>query len=64
MKELDELIENGETIPAPSSFAEILADPQWVGCLAMRIEAARGAAGGGDDVPCADDPDDAGDREV
>jgi predicted RNase H-like HicB family nuclease len=63
--QLDELIENEEAIPAPSTVAEILADPQWAGCLAMRIRAApHGAAYPVDDVPCADDPNDASDPNV
>src|SRR5260370_5743492 len=55
-EQLDVLIENEEAIPAPSTIAEILANPRWAGCVAMRIHAApRGAARAVEDVPCADD---------
>jgi predicted RNase H-like HicB family nuclease len=56
-EQLDELAENEETIPVPSTFAEILEDPQWRGWQAMRIEAVRR-------VPCADEANGADDPDV
>jgi predicted RNase H-like HicB family nuclease len=58
--QLDELVENEETIPVPSTLAEIVGDPQWRGCVAVRIEAAPR----GDEVPRADEANDACDRDI
>jgi predicted RNase H-like HicB family nuclease len=42
--QLAEFIESEDSIPSPSPFAEIFADPQWRGGVVARIEATtRGA---------------------
>jgi predicted RNase H-like HicB family nuclease len=45
VEQLAELAQGEEPIPTPSTFAEILAESQWRGGLATRIQAATRAAG-------------------
>lgn len=53
VEQLDELLQNAEPIPSPSTFAEIFADPQWRGCLATRVQpAARTAGRAADHLAC------------
>ena len=42
--QLAELLQSDESIPSPSTFAQIFADPQWRGCAARRIQATTSAA--------------------